>query len=533
MHIQAYKAALTWFRWPDDGAPLTAAPKLTLPTAIQDDVDHYKNKAYAQTSKGTRDSAWAAWTQYCNDGQSIDPMAVLSDSDFDLLMAGFKARLARGYYGRGKAKASLSIDTYEAAVIFYRKPPAMSKQVGRGIRKEKGTFKKVKRTITLDIACDIAVQQRADSLRDLRNATCYAQMGQGFMRAQSVVNKTIEKWESGEVLMVSDVQIDTEKYCVHFGKKKDKPDHFGDRLDETGHDWVHVAGAKGTPLDIMPVIIKYVELMGFNQLNENQKRVTPFYQQILFNKPTGKPHTYSVLLGDFRSDLSKLPKSKYPLLKTHEWGLHAFRRFAATVAKLQGLPNDIIQTLGKWNSDSFLLYFTFTPDEELEYQSRIFNGNQRLHTIAEELGYGLPTSSTATVSNSQSSGGKFQAATGDHDDRTSAPSTDIRGGSINARGKDKRPKTPRAKVRASTSRDQLPQFPIQSSTRTSPSHKPQRNFKASRKQPQRPRRADNGDAHRRATRRPMDVVDVHGAIPPDPPMHGPARPRVRPANARC
>ena len=105
MHIQAYKAALTWFRWPDDGAPLTAAPKLTLPTAIQDDVDHYKNKAYAQTSKGTRDSAWAAWTQYCNDGQSIDPMAVLSDSDFDLLMAGFKARLARGYYGRGKAKA--------------------------------------------------------------------------------------------------------------------------------------------------------------------------------------------------------------------------------------------------------------------------------------------------------------------------------------------------------------------------------------------------------------------------------------------
>jgi hypothetical protein len=256
-------------------------------------------------------------------------------------------------------------------------------RVTRGIKKENGTTKRVKRTVTLDIACDLAVQAKASKLIDLRNQLAYAQMGQGFMRSQAAVCKTIEEWEVGDTLMVSDVHVDLERYCVMFGKKVDKPDHFNEMLDESGHDWVMVSGAKGTVLDIVPLAVAYCSKMNFGALNQKQKQVTPFYQTILFNQPTGKPLRYHELLLAFRNDLNRLPREKYPHLKSDEWGLHSWRRFAATVAKLRGLPNDVIQRLGRWRSDSFLLYFAFTEDDDLYFQSKILNGNPQLKKRTE------------------------------------------------------------------------------------------------------------------------------------------------------
>jgi hypothetical protein len=39
------------------------------------------------------------------------------------------------------------------------------------------------------------------------------------------------------------------------------------------------------------------------------------------------------------------------------------------VSKLSGVPNDIIQLLGRWRSAAFEAYFIFTDDEIIELQS--------------------------------------------------------------------------------------------------------------------------------------------------------------------
>ena len=60
-----------------------------------------------------------------------------------------------------------------------------------------------------------------------------------------------------------------------------------------------------------------------------------------------------------------------PSLDVKSWGLHAFRRFGATIAKLNGLPNDIIKLLGRWHSDTFLGYFVFSIEEQINLQSNL------------------------------------------------------------------------------------------------------------------------------------------------------------------
>ena len=111
--------------------------------------------------------------------------------------------------------------------------------------------------------------------------------------------------------------------------------------------------------------------MGFNELSEDQQSVTPFFQTFLFGRPTGHPLSHHQLLNQFRSDLTALSKAAYPALVPSQFGLHSFLRFGATVAKLNGVPNDIIQRLGRWNSDTFLTCFVFTVNGVANIMAKI------------------------------------------------------------------------------------------------------------------------------------------------------------------
>ena len=207
--------------------------------------------------------------------------------------------------------------------------------------------------------------------------------------------------------MVSDVRVDRDRYAVGFGIKNNKPDHFGQLRGEDGRNWVWVSRCRGSPLDIVPVVEIYFSKMNFNQLNEEQKKVIFFYQEIIHNKPSGMPLTYSRLLSEFRYDLSRLDVTKFPILQPSEWGLHSWRRFAATLAKLNGLPNDLIMYLGKWRSDSFLAYFAFTSDDNIEIQSRLLDA----HRADFNLPPRLPPRTSAVAGSSRSDAINIKAPT--------------------------------------------------------------------------------------------------------------------------
>ena len=79
---------------------------------------------------------------------------------------------------------------------------------------------------------------------------------------------------------------------------------------------------------------------------------------MLPGKATGVPLTYAELLAEFRKDF----QHANPELDMSEYGLHAFRRLGATLGKLKGIPDDIIQHMGGWKFEMFRAYFELTDE---------------------------------------------------------------------------------------------------------------------------------------------------------------------------
>jgi hypothetical protein len=247
-------------------------------------------------------------------------------------------------------------------------------------------------------------------LDQLRNSVAYAQLGQGICRGQAAVTHTVCWWESDRALTAGDVVVDMDKYAVGFALKHSKNDPFHDNAkkdDGQRRDWIWCAGCPGSQLDIVPLVSEYRTAMGFDGMTTAQLERAPFYQEVSLPKkirsgggfgngtivvtpeklrekagncktvqgrPTGRPLTYKRLLEEWRTDLDRLSKLKYPVLNSSEWGLHSWRRYGATVAKMNGVQNDIIRRLGRWRSDCFELYFALTIDDEIDMQAQLLQG---------------------------------------------------------------------------------------------------------------------------------------------------------------
>ena len=104
-----------------------------------------------------------------------------------------------------------------------------------------------------------------------------------------------------------------------------------------------------------------------NQAGRKPAAMIPFFQQLDANgRPTGKALTYAVLLKELRNDLADIADIYPELTDTAPlFGLHCFRRFGATLAKTNGVPDDITQYLGRWISDCFQRYFLFSDDDKI------------------------------------------------------------------------------------------------------------------------------------------------------------------------
>lgn len=416
---------LTCFVWPDNGMALETPPEsigaVVLPARVRDEVERYRGKAYAPGSLQTWSSGWAAWTQYCKEC-SCDPLAEYSEEEFEKLMAGFAAMLAAGAYGRGKHKAANTIGSYEEAVKHFRNRHFgrhLHADVMRGVQKVHGKTERIKRAVTLDMACKLVECADVRKLADVRNIVAYAHLGQGITRAQSAVCAVAERWEASENLSVADVRVDEDRYAVGFGHRRQKSDVYRENMDESGRDWVWVAGARGCVLDVVQVTKEYISRMGFSSLTAKQQRTTPFYQDIVFNRGTGAALTYAQLLAAFRADLGRLRDRFYPGLRPEEYGLHAWRRFGAVTAKMSGVPDSIIKKMGRWRSQAFEAYFVFTEDDKIFWSQALLQQGGGVPHAAPQ-GVTLQSAPSAGAAAEQVSSVLPDCATTDHSTLTSS-----------------------------------------------------------------------------------------------------------------
>ena len=56
----------------------------------------------------------------------------------------------------------------------------------------------------------------------------------------------------------------------------------------------------------------------------------------------------------------------FPELDAADYGTHTFRRFGATYAKCQGIPDDLIKLMGRWVSDCWQRYLMFSDEDKVQ-----------------------------------------------------------------------------------------------------------------------------------------------------------------------
>ena len=166
--------------------------------------------------------------------EKVEPLGVYTDAEYELLLAAFNARLAKGDFGRGKGKAVNSLGTYTAAVNFHRDSHFernILKNVVAGVRKEQQGQSKPKRTVTMEIMCALTAMNTTKAQADkdqrlpkLARALAYNQLGQGILRKQSAVCNSEAQWDAGIHLCVADVQILRDQHAVAWGLKHQKQD---------------------------------------------------------------------------------------------------------------------------------------------------------------------------------------------------------------------------------------------------------------------------------------------------------------------
>ena len=99
----------------------------------------------------------------------------------------------------------------------------------------------------------------------------------------------------------------------------------------------------------------------------------PFFQSFdTSGNPTGKAMLYGELLRELKKDLADVTDT-FPELVPDDYGTHAFRRMGASIAKCNGVPDDLIQYMGRWVSQCFQRYFIFSDNEKMRLNGMILS----------------------------------------------------------------------------------------------------------------------------------------------------------------
>lgn len=166
----------------------------------------------------------------------------------------------------------------------------------------------------------------------------------GFLRSAEFTVPSLSAFSPSVHLGVEDLAVDSSSSptCLRVRIKASKTDPFRKGC------FIHI-GRGNPPLCAIEAMLPYLAARG--------NRPGP-----LFLFQNGSPLTRTVLTNWLRKILSAagIPGN---------FSSHSFRIGAATVAAQRGIPDHLIQELGRWNSNAYQLYIR-TPSEQLASLSR-------------------------------------------------------------------------------------------------------------------------------------------------------------------
>jgi hypothetical protein len=204
----------------------------------------------------------------------------------------------------------------------------------------------------------------------VRNLLVYTFLGFAIQRSQSAVIPNSKQFQRADrILTRGNVRLDSKRYAVWWALTHSKGDPFGRRKGKDGKDWTVTAGCRNAkhPIDPVALYLEYCKLMGFSldpaSKKFKQQQDVPFFQELDRNgKATGNALQYNSLLAALKKDIDDF----FPDIDSKFIGTHSFRRFGATFCKCKGIPDDIIQFMGRWVSQCFQRYFMFSDDDKAE-----------------------------------------------------------------------------------------------------------------------------------------------------------------------
>ena len=166
----------------------------------------------------------------------------------------------------------------------------------------------------------------------------------GFLRSSEFSVPSLAAFSPSVHLSVADIAVDSVQFpsCLRINIKASKTDPFRKGC------YVHI-GRGNTPLCAIEAMLAYLVARG--------NVAGP-----LFLMKDGSPLTRFLLTSWLRQILvaAGIPGN---------FSSHSFRIGAATVAARNGVPDHLIQALGRWNSSAYQLYIR-TPSETLSSLSR-------------------------------------------------------------------------------------------------------------------------------------------------------------------
>ena len=321
----------------------------------------------------------------CNRDAWIKP----ASKEGKIYLAGFEAALAENLYG-GNVKASSTVHTYCQQVIWVltqKDEVKVAKAVHRGVDKLLQDGKRHQGSLDITFFATLydqfgsatATQSKSVTsgqlLKSVRNLLIYTFLGFGVQRSQSAVISVINQIKNpSRILKFGNVRMDLSNYCIWWALNYSKGDPFGRRKGKDGKDWTVTAGCRGKthPIDVVKLYQFYCKLMGWSldprSAAFRRQQTLPFFQELdKRGTPTGAPLTYNSLLRALKNDV----RDHFPDIDPADIGTHSFRRFGATYMKTKGIPDDLIQYMGRWISECFQRYFMFSDADKVDISRRM------------------------------------------------------------------------------------------------------------------------------------------------------------------
>ena len=162
----------------------------------------------------------------------------------------------------------------------------------------------------------------------------------GFFRAGEITVQLVSAYDPASNLSWGDVAITGDQQVVRIFLRRSKTDQYG-RGTEV------FLGATGDDICPVEAVMAYVARRGSSP-------------GAFFRQEHGAPLTKAKFVDSIRRALTRAG------INQGGYSGHSFRIGAATTAAQAGLPDSVIQTLGRWSSSAFLRYIR-TPREELAH----------------------------------------------------------------------------------------------------------------------------------------------------------------------